>query len=423
VVRHPRHSIDSATATGDACDVDAAGWSRIHPPMDCSTERALPTLPLDPFHEMPRAMTARTLPHTEDGIARCRIGLSLIALVAIFIDPTEPLLSHWIPLTSGHFAIDPYVLTLMGLHLTYSVAVYVAMACAWVSPTRVGAGTLWVDVAFGAAIAMVTEGVTSPFYPFFAFAVMSAGLRSGFRQAAVVTAVSVGLYLCLIGVSASGNVNVYIMRPAYLAMTGYLVGYLGQERLELQQELRQLEAAEQRHRIARDLHDGFVQALAGINLRIEGCRRSLRKHDSADALQELTELQASVNREYDDLRAYMRALAGMPATQATAGRTTATTVLLNAQVSGSLDLVDHVLQILRESISNIRRHADAASASVDISTHSSHLHIRIEDDGVGFSGDAVPWSIVSRVKELGGEIRVADHQPCGAHLSILLPQY
>jgi signal transduction histidine kinase len=367
-------------------------------------------------------MRATLLPSVETGIARCRIVLSVVALAAIFIDPTEPLLSHWIPLTSGHFAIDPYVLILMGTHLAYSVAVYVAMSRAWLSPAAAAAQTLWLDVAFGAAIALVTEGVTSPFYPFFAFAVMSAGLRSGFRQAVIVTAVSVALYLCLIGVSASGNVNVYIMRPAYLAITGYLVGYLGQERLELQRELRQMEAAEQRHRIARDLHDGFVQALAGINLRIEGCRRSLTKHDTDDALLELTELQASVNREYDDLRAYMRALAGIPPTRATAGGRTATTLQLTAQVSGSLELVDHVLQILRESISNIRRHAGAASASVDISTDNARLRIRIADDGVGFSGDAVPWSIVSRVKELGGEIRVAANQPRGADVSILLPQ-
>ena len=59
------------------------------------------------------------------------------------------------------------------------------------------------------------------------------------------------------------------MRPVYLAITGYLVGYLGQQRLDLQEEMRQFEIVEQRHRIARDLHDNFAQALAGINLRLE----------------------------------------------------------------------------------------------------------------------------------------------------------
>jgi hypothetical protein len=204
--------------------------------------------------------------------------------------------------------------------------------------------------------------VTSPFYPFFAFAVLSAGFRSGLRQVVLVTAVSVALYLCLIAVSAPGNMNIYIMRPAYLAMTGYMVGYLGQQRIELQAELRQFQAAEERHRIARDLHDGFVQALAAINLRIEGCRRSLANDDAADAMSELTELQDSVNREYDALRTYMRALAGIPASPMKNASSGSTRFLLDAHISGSIDLVDHVLQIAREGISNIRRHAAAASA-------------------------------------------------------------
>jgi len=33
------------------------------------------------------------------------------------------------------------------------------------------------------------------------------------------------------------------MRPVYLGITGYLVGYLGQQRLELQEQMRQLEGA------------------------------------------------------------------------------------------------------------------------------------------------------------------------------------
>jgi signal transduction histidine kinase len=367
-------------------------------------------------------MRATTLPQIEHSIAQCRLVLSGIALVAVYLDPTEPLLSRWIPLTSGHFTIDPYVLIVMGSHLVYSALVYWGVSHKWFSLRRLGARTLWIDVVFGAAIAFLTEGVTSPFYPFFAFAVLSAGFRSGLRQAMQVTAVSVALYLCLIAVSDPGNVNIYIMRPAYLAITGYLVGYLGQERIELEEQIRQLEAAEQRHRIARDLHDGFVQALAGINLRIEGCRRSLLGEQVADALNELTELQASVNREYDDVRAYMRALAGLPSTPAKLDERAQTRLLLSARVLGSIDLVDHVLQIAREGISNIRRHAAAESARIDIRTDASHLYISIEDDGVGFESDAIPWSIVSRVTELGGHVRVPAEPRSGAHLSILLPQ-
>jgi signal transduction histidine kinase len=238
----------------------------------------------------------------------------------------------------------------------------------------------------------------------------------------LVTAVSVTVYLGMILISAPGRMNIYVMRPAYLAIVGYLVGYLGQHRIELQQALQDLEAAQQRHRIARDLHDGFAQALAGITLRIEGCRRLLRRNDSADALAELTDLQTSVNREYDELRTYMSSLAGIPPSPAAAGSPQGTHFSLNVRVEGSIDLVDHILQIAREGLSNVRRHAAAASAQIQVSMEGASVRITIEDDGVGLKSQAPPWSIASRVNEIGGRIELGGEQLPGSRMLILLPQ-
>jgi hypothetical protein len=221
-------------------------------------------------------MTTSGLQQMEYTIARCRLVLSIAGLVAVYIDPAEPLVSHWIPWVSGPFTMDYRLLTVMVLHLAYSLAVYASLWRERWPAERVAAYTMWLDVLFGAAIGTLTEGATSPAYAFFAFAVVAAGLRAGLRQALWVTAASVGLYECLLLLSTRGGADVYLMRPAYLAITGYLVGFLGQQRLELQDEMRQLEATEQRHRIARDLHDNFAQALGGINLRLEGYRRELR---------------------------------------------------------------------------------------------------------------------------------------------------
>lgn len=361
-------------------------------------------------------------PQIEDRIARCRLVLSLVALAAVFADPTQPFVSSWLPMASGRFTIDPWVLVVMMTHLVYSAVVYAAAAKERFPPGQLATVTTWADVLLGAAIAFLTEGATSPFYAFFAFAVVVAGFRSGFRQAMLVTTASVSMYLALIVISTSGELSEYIMRPAYLAIVGYLVGYLGQQRLDLQQEIRQLESAEQRHRIARDLHDGFAQALAGINLKIEGCRRLLARQATEDALSELTDLQQSVNREYDELRAYMQTLAGIRPSPAMVGSTPGTYISLRIDVDGSIHLIDHVLQIARESISNVRRHAAAASASIRASGEGPDVRISIDDDGVGLDGQTAPWSIVSRVNEMGGQIQVTESDRPGSHLFILLPQ-
>src|SRR5207245_332758 len=116
------------------------------------------------------------------------------------------------------------------------------------------------------------------------FAVLAAGFRGGLRRALTVTGASVALYLCLILVSRPEGLKFYLMRPAYLAITGYLVGYLGEQRMVLESRVRELEAASQRERIARSLHDGYMQALAGVNLRLETSRGLMRPGHEDDGV-------------------------------------------------------------------------------------------------------------------------------------------
>ena len=62
------------------------------------------------------------------------------------------------------------------------------------------------------------------------------------------------------------------MRAVYLAIAGYLIGFFSQQRALFEAEVRELETRAERQSIARSLHDGYVQALAGVNLRLETCR-------------------------------------------------------------------------------------------------------------------------------------------------------
>jgi len=358
----------------------------------------------------------------ERNIAKCRIILSVAAFIAVYVDPASPTLTRWLPLTGGPFTLDPHAYAVMVSHLTYSVAIYLVLGRPLATPERVARLSTWGDVLFGVAIALVTEGVNSPFYVFFAFAVLAVGFRAGLRSTLKVTGVGVALYLSLILVSRPEGANFYVMRPAYLAITGYLVGYLGEQRLMLETRLRELEAAAERERIARSLHDEYVQALAGMNLRLEGCRELLRQGRSEKALRELTELQAGVNREHDDLRSYIRSLVDLETSGSVRGAEPRTRFAVRAQFDGSLRLVEHTLQIMLEGARNVARHAGAASAMIGVRANAGTVFISIDDDGVGFrDGAAPPWSIASRAAELGGEILVGAGHPPGGHLAVELP--
>jgi signal transduction histidine kinase len=366
-------------------------------------------------------MKTPVFPQIERGVARCRIILSLIAIIAVSIDPTEPFLRAG-PSSIGGFAVDPIVLVVMGSHLLYSLALYYAVTAAILPAKLLMSISIWGDVLMGALIAIVTEGVSSPFYPFFVFAVVQVGLRGSVRQTISVTAVSVALYLSLIVVSTSGWLNFYIMRPVYLAIIGYLVADLGRQHRNLEKSIQTFAAAEQRDQIARDLHDGWAQALAGTNLSLESCLELLREQRIDDARMQLAELQRSVKREYDELRSYMRSLVGQ-IESGPAGRPAATRFAIRTDVSGSAAFLDHVLQILREGVSNVSRHAHAASAHLVAQTKDGRLAITIDDDGVGFlDGTQHPWSITSRVHELDGRLEIIRDGRPGVHLAIQAPQ-
>jgi len=361
----------------------------------------------------------------ERAVARCRVFLSVISIVALYIDPTVPTLTRWLPLSGGAFTVDPHWGAVLTMHLIYSLALLYWVQHGTIPTHRLATFATCGDVLFAAAIALVTEGTTSPFYAFFAFAVLAAGLRSGMRAALVVTGFSVGLYTTIILVSMPTHQTLDIlMRGAYIAITGNLVGYLGQERLKQEARIRRLEAITQREQIARSLHDGYAQALAGVNLRLETCRELWRRGQHEDAIAELTDLQVGVNREQDQLRGYIRSLVELqapPLADSLAGEDTRVSV--QAEFHGAAAYVEHVLFIMLEGTRNIRRHAQARAATIRVGPLDGGVVLSMDDDGIGFpDGAAPPWSMVSRVAECGGRLSVRDPDRPGAHLLIHLPE-
>ena len=113
-----------------------------------------------------------------------------------------------------------------------------------------------------------------------------------------------------------GLTPTYASPLVYLAITGYLIGFLGQQRINFEARVRELETTEERHSIARWLHDGYIQALATANLRLSGCRQLLKKGEVSSALGQLTQLQDGVAREYDEVRSYVRSLVDLEGTLA-----------------------------------------------------------------------------------------------------------
>jgi signal transduction histidine kinase len=369
------------------------------------------------------AARARVPLDVESGVARARVLLSLIAILTLLVDALAPSVVLWLPRGRGEL-VAAWCAAACVAHLLYSVALLRRQRDGTFSPALVRAATCG-DVLFAALFALVTEGLTSPFYSFFAFAVLAAGMRSGLRSAMLVTVVGVALDAALIGASLPASQTLFaLMRATDLAITGSLIGYLGQGRIDQETRIRSLEQRSQREQIARSLHDGQVQALAAVSWRIDACRELLRTGRRDDAERELAALQTGVDREHDELRGYIRSLVDLDGRWSVAAAPDdATQVSVHAKFHGSTLLVEHVLSILLEATRNLRRHARARSALLRAHSAAGELAVTIDDDGVGFAAGAhPPWSIPSRVNECGGRLTLVDEEMDGAHLRIRLPE-
>jgi signal transduction histidine kinase len=211
------------------------------------------------------------------------------------------------------------------------------------------------------------------------------------------------------------------MRAVYLAIAGYLIDFFSQQRALFEAEVRELETRAERQSIARSLHDGYVQALAGVNLRLETCRALLNRNRPQDALLEITDLQTGVAREYDAVRIYLRSLAGIDREPAElVARISDPGFEMRAAFSGRSLVGEHILQIMLEGLRNSRSHGMANLVKIDVHEIDHKVSITIEDDGVGLSDSSSrPWAIASRVAELQGQMSM--HSDGRTRLQIELP--
>jgi two-component system nitrate/nitrite sensor histidine kinase NarX len=88
-----------------------------------------------------------------------------------------------------------------------------------------------------------------------------------------------------------------------------------------------------------------------------------------------------------------------------------------------------ILQIVREGLTNIVRHAGATKAVLGIDVGDDEVKIKIQDDGRGMppaNGDGAaavtkPWTILQRTQRLSGSLEVDSLPGEGTRISVSIP--
>lgn len=211
----------------------------------------------------------------------------------------------------------------------------------------------------------------------------------------------------------------------------------------LHQRLQNLAITEERLRIAREMHDGMAQVLAYVNTKAQAVKEYLRQERLADASDQLEQLAAAAREVYTDAREGILALRTpvgpdrslsealedfMAQWQDQCGIAGELETDENLQLSPAAEL--QLLRIIQESLSNVRKHARATRARVEVRRNHEHIQVVVEDDGSGFdlasrSREGFPRFGLAimreRAESIGGSFEIDSAADQGTRLTVRVP--
>ncbi|GAA0599477.1 sensor histidine kinase [Actinomadura livida] len=210
---------------------------------------------------------------------------------------------------------------------------------------------------------------------------------------------------------------------------------------QLAEAQRRQGAAEERERLAREIHDTLAQGFASIVVLAEAARIGLGAEPGRSARQ-LMSIERTARENLAEARALVESASRAgPAPQGgpppSVARTLRRTLDRFAEDTGlrvGADLPDvecdqttriALLRCTQESLANVRRHAAASTVGVVLEEHPHGIELEITDDGRGFAvGDSGGFGLEGmrrRLAELGGELTVTSSPGDGTRVLAMIP--
>ena len=205
-------------------------------------------------------------------------------------------------------------------------------------------------------------------------------------------------------------------------------------------ELQNLAVLQERERIGQDLHDGIIQALYGVGLSLEDVGEMMLD-DPAGAGERVERAIDNIHGTIRDIRNFIFGLrpelledldlgGGLTNLADEFRRSTLLETTLVTEGPSDLDAEDAVqlLQLAREALSNVARHAGASRVSVELTAVDGMLRLIISDDGRGFDPTANRGpahhglnNMRARAESLGGTLTMDSQPSAGTRVIFQVP--
>jgi signal transduction histidine kinase len=376
-------------------------------------------------------------------VAWLRVAFAALALLVIeFANPSRvarfPILS----------------LISLGLFFVYSlVLLYLARKNKLISK-KIALVTTIFDVIGIALIVFSTGGTRTPFFFYYSFPVLTASVRWGIKGSIPVAVAGVGLY-ALIRVTLAAEamaepigIDIIIVRSLYLILLGCVFGYLSEFEKKQNQRLlalskigAEMATREERRRIASELHDGILQSLATLLLRLETIRKRLPEaqkeiNDDLRSIEDFTrssmnEIRQFLSGKSIDAFAHGTLIERLRDDAKFVRDGLGVRVIVESEpeeLQLTREMEREIYYVLKEAVTNVAKHSHASKVAIQIKKNGAKLSGSLTDDGVGFDSSALKGNagfglngMANRIEKIGGKLAIESAPGLGTKISFAVP--
>jgi len=212
---------------------------------------------------------------------------------------------------------------------------------------------------------------------------------------------------------------------------------------QLHAKVADLAIAQERVRIAHEMHDGLAQVLGYVNTKVQAATAYLTRGKIEEATQQMKELAVSAREAYTDVRESIVGLRSLPEEGRTmrdalvefvdrwkeqSGVVAAVNIDVSMRLRAAVEL--QLIRIVQESLTNVRKHAKASRVWIDIRRDGETLRARVKDDGVGFlrsapaRGEFPRFGLTTmheRAASIGGALMIESEPGQGTTVNFEMP--
>lgn len=215
------------------------------------------------------------------------------------------------------------------------------------------------------------------------------------------------------------------------------------ENAQLYRQTQELAVLQERERFSMDLHDGIMQAVYATGLSLQEAEHSVGEQPET-ARERIQQANRDLSQVQRDIRNYILGLrpdryqdqdliAGIDLMARELRANTLMEINFDHPRKTSMPAleerqVSQIMHIVREALTNIRKHAHARHIGLDMTVGEGELVLEIRDDGRGFDpskasedGGNGLLNMRQRMQSLGGDVNIASAAGQGTRVELSLP--